>query len=197
MGKLIMGMIIFQLIASVVASFMQGGGGYIAEPLEANMGASDTTIYVLTTAEFLAPSIVTIDNEQIAVSAVASPTSLTVSQRGYAGTGATPHYQLSSNNLETMVYSGSAVLANNTMQVRVVTLQNSLDSGNVLSIGGAIVGGAIGSLFLIRGHLFIAGIAGLALMGVWIAWHVYPLAAISIAIIFLIGTVLADRGGSD
>ena len=39
-----------------------------------------------------------------------------------------------------MVYSGSAVLANNTMQVRVVTLQNSLDSGNVLSIGGAIVG---------------------------------------------------------
>ena len=140
MGKLIMGLIIFQLMASVVASFMQGGGGYIAEPLEANMGASDTTIYVLTTAEFLAPSIVTIDNEQIAVSAVASPTSLTVSQRGYAGTGATPHYQLSSNNLETMVYSGSAVLANNTMQVRVVTLQNSLDSGSVLSIGGAIVG---------------------------------------------------------
>ena len=63
--------------------------------------------------------------------------------------------------------------------------------------GFTIVAGAIGSLFLIRGHLFIAGIAGLVLMGIWIAWHVYPLAAIGIAVIFLIGTVLADRGGSD
>ena len=63
--------------------------------------------------------------------------------------------------------------------------------------GIIVVGGAIGSLFLIRGHLFIAGVAGLVLMGIWIAWHVYPLASISIAVIFLIGTVLADRGGSD
>ena len=63
--------------------------------------------------------------------------------------------------------------------------------------GIVVVGGAIGSLFLIRGHLFIAGVAGLILMGIWIAWHVYPLASISIAVVFLIGTVLADRGGSD
>ena len=63
--------------------------------------------------------------------------------------------------------------------------------------GIIVVGGAIGSLFLIRGHLFIAGVAGLVLMGIWIAWHVYPLASISIAVIFLIGTLLADRGGSD
>jgi hypothetical protein len=63
--------------------------------------------------------------------------------------------------------------------------------------GLTIVGGAIGSLFLIRGHLFIAGIAGTVLMGIWIAWHVYPLAAISITVVFLIGTILADRGGSD
>jgi hypothetical protein len=63
--------------------------------------------------------------------------------------------------------------------------------------GLTIVGGAIASLLLIRGHLFISGIAGMVLMGLWCAWHVYPLGAISIAVIYLIGTILADRGGSD
>ena len=63
--------------------------------------------------------------------------------------------------------------------------------------GLTIVGGAIGSLLLIRGHLFIAGVAGLALTGLWTAWRVYPLAAVGIAVIFLIATLLADRGGSD
>ena len=140
MGKLIMGMIIFQLIASVVGAFLQGGGGYVAEPLEANMGTSDATIYVMSTAEFLPHSVVTIDSEQISISAIASPTSLTVDQRGYDSTAITSHYQLNSNNLETMVYSAGAESINSTVQTRVVTLQNSVDNGQVLSIGGAIIG---------------------------------------------------------
>ena len=140
MGKLIMGMIIFQLVMSSIASFVMGGGGYVAQPLEANMNTTDTTIYVLSNVEYLAPGVVTIDDEQIHISALVGYTALTVDQRGYNGTTVTPHYQLSNSNLETMVYAGSAEMLNNTMQVRVVTLQNSLDSGNVLSIGGAIVG---------------------------------------------------------
>jgi hypothetical protein len=139
-GKLIMGMIIFQLIASVIGSFLQGGGGYVAEPLEANMGTSDTTISVMSTAEYLPNSIVTIDQEQIAISTIVDSTTLDIAQRGYDGTTISPHYQLNIDNQETMVYSQGAASTNNTMQVRVVTLQNSLDNGQVLSIGGAIVG---------------------------------------------------------
>jgi hypothetical protein len=140
MGKLIMGVIIFQLIASIIASFLQGGGGYVAQPLMASVSASDTTIYVASTAEFLAPSVVTIDNEQIAISAIPTAYALNVSVRGYGGTTVAVHYQLNNNNMNTMVYSGSAASVNNMMQVKVVALQNSLDSGNVLSIGGSIVG---------------------------------------------------------
>ena len=140
MGKLIMGMIIFQLIASVIASFLQGGGGYIAMPLEANMGLSDTTVSVQSTAEYLPYTIVTIDQEQIAISTIVPPYTLNISQRGYNGTTIAPHYQINGNGLETMVYSQGASSLNNTVQTRVVTLQNSLDNGQVLSIGGAIVG---------------------------------------------------------
>ena len=140
MGKLIMGMIIFQLIASIISAFLTGGGGYVAQPLMANVSATDTTIYVASTAEFLPSSVVTIDNEQIAISTIPTAYALNVSTRGYGGTTVVAHYQLNNNGMNTMVYSGSATLVNNTMQVKVVTLQNSLDNGNVLSIGGSIVG---------------------------------------------------------
>ena len=140
MGKLIMGMIVLWLISSLILSFVQGGGGYVAQPLEANMGLSDTTISVQSTAEYLPDSIVTIDQEQIAISTIVPPYTLNISQRGYNSTTIAPHYQINGNGLETMVYSQGASSLNNTVQTRVVTLQNSLDNGQVLSIGGAIVG---------------------------------------------------------
>ena len=177
MGKLIMGMLVFQLICSAIAVFLSGGGGYVAQPLEANMGLSDTTISVQSTAEYLPNTIVTIDQEQIAISTLTPPYMLNISQRGYNSTAITPHYQINGNGLETMVYSQNASASNSNMQVSIVHLQNSLDNGSAISIAGAIPGLVVsfltsplsffnGDLWMFSAFYLIIGIALVVILGI-------------------------------
>jgi hypothetical protein len=51
----------------------------------------------------------------------------------------------------------------------------------------------IGLLILVPGHQLISGLGGLAFTGLAVSVHIYPLWAIAVAVMYLLGTLAAER----
>lgn len=90
MSKLITFFLISFVLISIVGSIFQGGGGIVTTELTDAIDADDTTIPVISTANFLAIDYVVIGNEKMLYSSK-DATNFYIAERGYQDTAAEAH----------------------------------------------------------------------------------------------------------
>jgi len=176
MAKLITGVIVLHILIGFLAGIYQGGGGYVIHELNANVDEDDLTLTLDTTANFVAPSIITIGQERIGISVVPDGTHLTVvaNGRGMNGTNAVAHYTGEG------VYTEESALVSNMIQVRVAKIADASGLRAFIDIPWQIL--SIGTDLIASPFTFFGS-------DLWILSAIY--AAILVGVVVVIGLSVA------
>jgi len=119
MNKLIV-FFLFMLVGSgLLVGVVQGGSGVVNTRLSANITATDTTLPVLTTTDFLDEDYVIIGSEKIYYTGTTA-NSFTGCTRGYEGTTAFGHVE------DAYVYSEKAAALNYALGFDIIAVQDNL-----------------------------------------------------------------------
>lgn len=133
-AKLIAGFMILFFLGTLLSSIMEGGGGFVATSLTADITAASGTLTVRSTDGFFRAGYVHIGSEKVLYTGTTA-TTFTGCSRGYDGTTAATHSRGDS------VYSPD------------MTVLNSALGFNVASTGGSV--GEIGVLTMFKNFFFI------------------------------------------
>ena len=127
MSKLISFFLVMLLGTSILGGIMKGGGGIVAAPLASDMTATDTTITMADTRDYLTADYVIIEGERITYSGKTA-TTLTGCTRGCNDTTASSH------ETGALVYTADASGINNAVGFNLGAQQDSIGWVAVLAI---------------------------------------------------------------
>lgn len=127
MSKLVTFFLVMLLGTSILGGVMHGGGGVVAAPLASDINATDTTIPMTTTTDYLDTDYVIIEGEKILYTG-RTATSLTGCTRGHDGTTAFSH------EAGALVYTADASAINNALGFNMAAQQDSIGWLTVLAI---------------------------------------------------------------
>lgn len=112
---------------SILGGIMKGGGGIVATPLTADIGATNTTIPVESTDDYLSRDYVFIGEEQVLYTGTTA-TTFTGCTRGYDGTTAAAHSE------GAMVYTADASAVNSAMGFNIAAVTDSMGWWGAITI---------------------------------------------------------------
>ncbi len=127
MSKLVTFFLVMLLLVSVLGGIMKGGGGIVAAPLTSGITATDTTIPLGSTTDYLNADYILIEGEKILYTGRTS-TTLTGCTRGYDDTTATSHDE------GALVYTADASAINNALGFNMAAQQDSIGWRTILAI---------------------------------------------------------------
>lgn len=127
MSKAITFFLVMLLGTSILGAIMKGGGGIVAAPLASDMTATDTTITMADTTDYLTADYVIIEGERISYSGKTS-TTLTGCTRGCNDT------TVSSHEAGALVYTADASAINNALGFNLGAQQDSIGWLTILAI---------------------------------------------------------------
>lgn len=136
MAKLITGVIVLHILVGFLAGIYQGGGGYVIHAMAADVDDNDLSLTLDTTANFYAPSTVTVGVERISISVIADGTHLTVPAggRGIDGTEAAAHFT------GEQVYTEESATVGGMIQTRIQRIADSSGPRMFIDIPMQVIG---------------------------------------------------------
>ena len=127
MTKTVTFFLIMLVGCSILGAIMQGGGGIVVTDLTSDITATDTTIAVTSTVDYLGADYVIIGEEKILYSGTTA-TSFTGCTRGYDGTDAEAH------STGALVYTADASSINNALGFNIAAVQDTMGLWGTITI---------------------------------------------------------------
>ena len=127
MTKTVTFFLIMLIGCSILGAIMQGGGGIVVTDLTSDITATDVTIAVTSTVDYLGADYVIIGEEKILYSGTTA-TSFTGCTRGYDGTDAEAH------STGALVYTADASSINNALGFNIAAVQDTMGLWGTITI---------------------------------------------------------------
>ena len=127
MTKLVTYFLVMLVGCSILGAIMKGGGGLVAAPLDGDITATDTTLTVDSTTDYLTQDYVIIGEEKILYTGLTS-TTFTGCSRGYDGTDAVAHLD------GALVYTADASSINNALGFNIAAVQDTMGWWGTITI---------------------------------------------------------------